>query len=173
MLLKKYKREPDAWSKHVVLYLQSEATSFPSDTAHPFRLMPWLLELESCKAPWLSRAYYALWCIDADSWEYPNTYSTSEKCCKDSATDAVTCLYKTFHITEEGSVNDYDIYVSTSGFHFFVNLYSSLSFTCRKSTLNTIGVGSFSFSFSCQRPSSFTFLSDDPDVGYSPRLPGL
>jgi len=32
MLLKKYKRKPDAWNKHVVPYLGSEATSFPADT---------------------------------------------------------------------------------------------------------------------------------------------
>ena len=34
-------------NKHVVPYLESEATSFPADTAHPFRLIPWLLELDS------------------------------------------------------------------------------------------------------------------------------
>ena len=32
---------------HVVPYLESEATTFPADTAHPFRLIPWLLELDS------------------------------------------------------------------------------------------------------------------------------
>ena len=47
MLLSKYKRRPDAWNKHVVLHLESEATSFFSDTAHPFRLISWLLELDS------------------------------------------------------------------------------------------------------------------------------
>ena len=46
-LLKRYKREADAWNKHVVPYLESEATSFPADTAHPFRLIPWLLNLDS------------------------------------------------------------------------------------------------------------------------------
>ena len=47
MLLSKYKRIPDAWNKHVVLNLESEATSFFTDTTHPFRLIPWLLELDS------------------------------------------------------------------------------------------------------------------------------
>ena len=45
MLLSKYKREPEAWYKHVVLYCESEATS--SYTAYLFRLIPWLLELDS------------------------------------------------------------------------------------------------------------------------------
>ena len=53
MLLSKYKRRPDAWNKHVVPNLQSEATSlatsFFADTAHPFRLIPWLLELDSSR----------------------------------------------------------------------------------------------------------------------------
>ena len=47
MPLQKYKREPETWNKHVVPYLESEATSFFADTAHPFRLIPWLLELDS------------------------------------------------------------------------------------------------------------------------------
>ena len=47
MLLSKYKRKPEAWNKHVVLYLKSEATSLFANTAHPFRLIPWLLELDS------------------------------------------------------------------------------------------------------------------------------
>ena len=47
LLLSKYKRRPDAWNKHVVLHLESEAASFFADTAHPFRLFPWLLELDS------------------------------------------------------------------------------------------------------------------------------
>ena len=47
MLLKKYKRKPDTWNKHVVPYLDPEATSFPANTAYPFRLIPWLLELDS------------------------------------------------------------------------------------------------------------------------------
>ena len=47
MLFKKYKREPDAWNKHVVPYLESEGTSFPTNTVHPFRPIPWLLELDS------------------------------------------------------------------------------------------------------------------------------
>ena len=34
-------------NKHVVPNLESEATSFPADTTHPFRLIPWLLELDS------------------------------------------------------------------------------------------------------------------------------
>ena len=34
-------------NKHVVPNLESEATSFPANTAHPFRLIPWLLELDS------------------------------------------------------------------------------------------------------------------------------
>ena len=50
MLLEKYKRRPDAWNKHVVPYLESEATSFPANTAHPFKLIPWLLELDSGSA---------------------------------------------------------------------------------------------------------------------------
>ena len=53
MLLSKYKGRPDAWNKHVVPNLQSEATSpatsFFADTAHPFRLIPWLLELDSSR----------------------------------------------------------------------------------------------------------------------------
>ena len=47
MLLSKYKREPEAWNKHAVPYLESEAASFSADTAHLFRLIPWLLELDS------------------------------------------------------------------------------------------------------------------------------
>ena len=47
MLLSKYKREPEAWNKHVVPDYESEATSSSADTAHPFRLIPWLLELDS------------------------------------------------------------------------------------------------------------------------------
>ena len=47
MLLSKYKREPEAWNKHVVPYYESEATSLSADTAHPFRLIPWMLELDS------------------------------------------------------------------------------------------------------------------------------
>ena len=47
MLLSKYKRKPEAWNKHAVLHLESEAASFSADTAHPFRLIPWLLELDS------------------------------------------------------------------------------------------------------------------------------
>ena len=47
MLLSKYKRKPEAWNKHVVPYYKSEATSSSADTAHPFRLIPWLLELDS------------------------------------------------------------------------------------------------------------------------------
>ena len=46
MLLSKYKRKPEAWNKHVVLYLESEATSLSANTSHPFRLIPWLLELD-------------------------------------------------------------------------------------------------------------------------------
>ena len=53
MLLSKYKRRPDALNKHVVLYLESEATSLSADTAHPFRLIPWLLELDSSSRTWL------------------------------------------------------------------------------------------------------------------------
>ena len=47
MLLSKYKRKPDAWNKHAVPHLESEAASFSADTAHLFRLIPWLLELDS------------------------------------------------------------------------------------------------------------------------------
>ena len=49
MLLSKYKREPEAWNKHVVPYYESETTSSSTDTAHPFRLIPWLLKLDSGK----------------------------------------------------------------------------------------------------------------------------
>ena len=49
MLLSKYKRKPEAWNKHVVPYLESEATSLSTNTAHHFRLIPWLLELDSGK----------------------------------------------------------------------------------------------------------------------------
>ena len=37
-------------NKHVVPNLESEATSFPADTTHPFRLIPWLLELDFGKS---------------------------------------------------------------------------------------------------------------------------
>ena len=47
MLLSEYKREPEAWNKHAVLHLESEAASFSTDTAHLFRLIPWLLALDS------------------------------------------------------------------------------------------------------------------------------
>ena len=46
-ILSKYKREPEAWNKHVVLYYESQTTSSPANTAHTFRLIPWLLELGS------------------------------------------------------------------------------------------------------------------------------
>ena len=45
------KREPEAWNKHVVPYDESETTSSSTDTAHPFRLIPWLLELDSGMYP--------------------------------------------------------------------------------------------------------------------------
>ena len=47
MLLSKCKRKPEVLNKHVVPHLESEATSSPADTTHPFRLIPWLLELDS------------------------------------------------------------------------------------------------------------------------------
>ena len=48
MLLSKYKREPEARNKHVGPYYESEATSSSAtDTTHPFRLIPWLLKLDS------------------------------------------------------------------------------------------------------------------------------
>ena len=47
ILLSKYRRRPDAWNKHAVPHLESEAASFSADTAHLFRLIPWLLELDS------------------------------------------------------------------------------------------------------------------------------
>ena len=47
ILLSKYKRRPDAWNKHAVPHLESEAASFSADTAHLFRLILWLLELDS------------------------------------------------------------------------------------------------------------------------------
>ena len=49
MLLSKHKRKPEAWNKHVAQHFESEATSLSADTAHPFRLIPWLLELDSGK----------------------------------------------------------------------------------------------------------------------------
>lgn len=57
--------------------------------------------------------------------------------------------------------------------YLFINLYSLVNFAWGKLTLNTTRLGSVSFSFSCQGPSGFTFLPNDPDVGYSPRLYGL
>ena len=47
MLLSKCKRKPEVLNKHVVPHLESEATSSPADTTHPFRLIPWLLKLDS------------------------------------------------------------------------------------------------------------------------------
>ena len=47
MLLSKYKRKSEAWNKHIVPYYESEATSSSADTTHPFRLIPWLLGLDS------------------------------------------------------------------------------------------------------------------------------
>ena len=64
MLLSKYKRESEAWNKHVVPYYESEATSSSTDTAHPFRLIPWLLELDSGKQQfhfildWIEKTIY-------------------------------------------------------------------------------------------------------------------
>ena len=61
MLLSKYKRKPEAWNKHVVLYCESKATSLSANTAHPFRPIPWLLELDSgswrglLRVPWTAR----------------------------------------------------------------------------------------------------------------------
>ena len=49
MLLSSYKRKPDDWNWHVVPYYVSEATSSSTDNTHPFRLIPWLLELGSGK----------------------------------------------------------------------------------------------------------------------------
>ena len=50
MFLSKYKREPEARNNHVVQYYKSEAkSSSATDTTHPFRLIPWLLELDSGK----------------------------------------------------------------------------------------------------------------------------
>ena len=72
MLLSKYKREPEAWNKHVVPYFESGATSRCSsvlwvrgyiiiaNTVHLFRLNPWLLELDSSKKEWDSLAKNAL-----------------------------------------------------------------------------------------------------------------
>ena len=73
MLLLKYKRKPGVWNKHAVLHLESEAPSFSADTAHLFRLIPWLLELDSgnvygCES-WIIRKVehrgidaFELWC---------------------------------------------------------------------------------------------------------------
>ena len=61
MLLSKYKRKPEAWNKHVFLYLESESTSLSTNTTHHFRLIPWLLELDSgswrrlLRVPWTAR----------------------------------------------------------------------------------------------------------------------
>ena len=52
MLLSKYKREPEAWNKHVVPYYESETASSSAYTAHPFRVIPWLLELDSGTCHW-------------------------------------------------------------------------------------------------------------------------
>ena len=46
ILLSKYRRRPDAWNKHAVPHLESEAASFSAGTAHLFGLIPWLLELD-------------------------------------------------------------------------------------------------------------------------------
>ena len=40
MLLSKYKRKPEAWNKHVVLYLESEATSSPPTPPTPSGWFP-------------------------------------------------------------------------------------------------------------------------------------
>lgn len=82
-------------------------------------------------------------------------------------------LRKAFGVSEDIAVNGSYIYISASVFHLFVNLHCRVSFTWGKLTLHTVGIVNFSFSFSCQGPSSFTFLPNDPDVGYSPRLLGL
>ena len=68
MLLSKYKREPEAWNKHVVPYYESETTSsLSADTAHPFRLIPWLLELDSSRGDILLQIIRTLlgllWCL--------------------------------------------------------------------------------------------------------------
>ena len=52
MLLSKYKRKPEAWNKHVVPYFESEATSSPANTTHPFQLIPWMMELDSSTGVW-------------------------------------------------------------------------------------------------------------------------
>ena len=41
------KKKTEAWNKHIVPYYESEATSSSTDTTHHFRLIPWLLELDS------------------------------------------------------------------------------------------------------------------------------
>ena len=67
MLLSKYKRKPEAWNKHVVLYYESEAIPSSTETAHPFRLIPWLLELDSSTFPqgnlccWHSNFFWGGW----------------------------------------------------------------------------------------------------------------
>ena len=73
MLLSKYKRKPEAWNKHVVPHLESEATSFSADTTHPFRLIPWLLELDSDTRLW----FFQWSCMDVrvdyeESWVLKN-----------------------------------------------------------------------------------------------------
>ena len=47
MLLSKYKTESKAWNKHAVQKTKWEALSLLANTTHPFRLIPWLLELNS------------------------------------------------------------------------------------------------------------------------------
>ena len=91
MLLSKYKREPEAWNKHAVLHLESEAASFSADTAHLFKLIPWLLELDSStwgnkwqptpvvlpgkSHGWRSLAGYSPWdCKESDTTEWPHFF---------------------------------------------------------------------------------------------------
>ena len=70
MLLSKYKRKSEAWNKHVVPYLESEATSLSADTAHPFSLIPWLLELDSGTHGQRSMVGYSPWgCKESDMTE--------------------------------------------------------------------------------------------------------
>ena len=75
MLLSKYKTEPEAWNKHVVPYYESEATSSSADTAHPFRLIPWMLELDSGIQHLLQGAKQEEWVANAQKTWIPQWLS--------------------------------------------------------------------------------------------------
>ena len=68
MLLSNYKRKLEAWNKHVVPYYESEATSSSADTAHPFRLIPWLLELDFGKVRLVKAMVFPVLMYACESW---------------------------------------------------------------------------------------------------------